>query len=129
MTKSAGGAAAVQAGVNEVVLEGRVSRDPERRDLPSGDVVWTLAVVVDRAPAADGRRRVDAVDCAVWTARLQRSVSTWHAGDRVLVEGSLRRRFYAQGVRRISRVEVEVSRARLIRRATTGTPGRAAASG
>ncbi len=129
MSRSDGGASTGQVSVNEVVLAGRVSHDPERRELPSGDVLWTLAVVVDRAPAADGRRRVDAVDCAVWSARLQRSVSTWRAGDRVVVEGSLRRRFYAHGVRRVSRVEVEVSRARLRRRATTGTPGRAEASG
>ncbi len=118
----------VPAEVNEVVLAGRVSRVPEHRELPSGDPLWSVSVVVARPPSPDGRRRVDVVDCAVWTPRLQRTVSTWRVGDRVEVRGSLRRRFYAQGAARVSRVEVEVSRARVIRRATTGTPDRAAAS-
>ena len=106
--------------INEVRLVGRVSGDPERREMPSGDVLWTMRLVVTRAPERpDDRRRVDALELAAWSGRVQRSVASWHAGDVVEVEGRLRRRFYAAGGQKASRVEVEMSRGRLIRRATT----------
>lgn len=106
--------------VNEVRLVGRVSADPERREMPSGDVLWTLRLVVTRPPEASGeRRRVDALELAVWSGRAQRSVATWHSGDVVEIEGRLRRRFYATPGQKASRVEVDVSRGRLIRRART----------
>src|SRR5689334_20642669 len=55
--------AAVDPAVNEVRLVGRVSRTPEERVLPSGDVLWTFRVVVPRA-GASGRPAVDALECA-----------------------------------------------------------------
>ncbi len=106
--------------VNRVLLVGRVSAEPELRSLPSGDPLWTARVVVSRHPPTQSTRRVvDTVDCAAWTARVQRSVSRWRAGDLVEVEGSLRRRFYGPAGQKASRVEVEVGRARVIRRATS----------
>ena len=104
---------------NQVRLLGRVSADPEERVLPSGDVVWTFRVVVPR-PESDARTRVDALDCVAWTARSRRSVGSWRAGDVVEVEGAMRRRFFRTGAGAASRVEVEVSRGRLVRRAATG---------
>jgi single-strand DNA-binding protein len=104
---------------NEVRLLGRLSTDPEERTLPSGDVVWTFRVIVPRGDP-DGRVRVDALDCAAWSSRARRSVSGWHGGDVVEVEGAVRRRFFRTGAGAASRVEVEVSRARLVRRAASG---------
>ncbi|MCD4527384.1 single-stranded DNA-binding protein [Nocardioides sp. cx-173] len=105
---------------NEVRLVGRISRDPELKELPSGDSVWTFRVVVPRAPAAARpHQSVDALECCVWSGRLRRSVAGWRAGDRVAVEGSLRRRFFRSGHGVASLVEVEVSAGRLIRRAAT----------
>lgn len=113
---------AVAAAVNEVRLVGRVSRTPEARELPSGDVVWTFRVVVARPPTQDGRARapVDALECAAWTGRVRRSVAGWAAGDVVEVTGALRRRFFRAAGAAASRVEVEVSGGRLIRRAANG---------
>ena len=109
--------------INEVTLQGRLAVDPEERVLPSGDCVWTFRVVVRRPPeaaksTATGRRResVDALDCAAWTPRVQRSVATWSAGDVVSVSGALRRRFFRAGTGSASRVEIEVMRARRVRR-------------
>src|SRR6478735_8879178 len=105
----------VAQGANEVRLLGRLSADPEERTLPSGDVIWTFRVIVPR-PERDARIRVDALDCTAWTARSRRSVATWHADDVVEVEGAVRRRFFRAGGGAASRVEIEVSRARLVRR-------------
>jgi single-strand DNA-binding protein len=101
---------------NEVRLLGRVSGAPEARVLPSGDEIWTLRVVVARARPR-GRQTVDALECVAWSARTRRSVASWADGDTVEVTGALRRRFYRTGGATTSRVEVELERARLIRRA------------
>jgi single-strand DNA-binding protein len=120
---------------NEVTLVGRVSGEPERRDLPSGDALVTLRVVVDRPPQkkapqstqknagkATAKRTVDVIDVACWTKRTQRTASSLEAGDGVRVEGALRRRFFAAGGGRASRYEVEA--VRLVRVSRAGPPGR-----
>ena len=107
--------------VNEVRLVGRISQPPEERVLPSGDSVWTFRVVVPRqAGAARSRQSVDALECAAWGARPRRSVSGWSADDVVEVVGSLHRRFFRAGGAVGSRVEVEMTSGRLIRRAVSG---------
>ena len=63
------------AAVNEVRLVGRVSQEPERRELPSGDTIFTFRVVVPREPTRERPRPpVDALECIVWSGRLKRSV-------------------------------------------------------
>ena len=108
--------------VNEVVLVGRLSAEPEERELPSGDVLTTFRLVVDRPPqpAREGVRptTVDTLDCVVWTPSLRRAVGGWSPGDVVRVEGSLRRRFWRGGAGPVSRHEVEVARAKRLQRAS-----------
>lgn len=92
--------------VNHVEITGRVSGDPTTRELPSGDELVTLRVVVAR-----GRGHpVDTIDCACWSARSRRAAGRLHDGDRVSVEGSLRRRFFRTQAGAASRYEVEVTR-------------------
>lgn len=109
--------------VNEVRLTGRLAAEPVLRELPSGDSVWNLRVVVDR-PAPKGkekpRQRVDSLECAVWSGRLKRQVRGWSEGDIVQVSGSLRRRFFRAAGATASRVEVELTQGKLIRRAGNG---------
>lgn len=103
---------------NEVRLVGRVTLEPTSRELPSGDVLTCFRVAVDRPP--DGRRqRVDALECSVWRGRERRTVSRWRVGDLVEVEGAVRRRFFRSAAGTASRVEIEVSAARVIRRAAS----------
>jgi single-strand DNA-binding protein len=97
--------------LNEVTLVGRVSAAPERRELPSGDQLVTLRVVVDRPPPkGTAKRTVDVIDVACWSKRTQRTATGLAADDGVRVEGALRRRFFAAGGGRSSRYEVEASR-------------------
>jgi single-strand DNA-binding protein len=110
---------------NEVRLAGTVSGDPEPRVLPSGDELCAVRVVVPRTTTrvrSDGRRdpSVEVVDCCAWEARPRRAVAGWRPGDEVEVRGALRRRFYQVGGATTTRVEVEISSARLVRRAGTG---------
>ena len=106
--------------VNEVRLVGRVSQPPDDKVLPSGDTVATFRMVVDRlGDRGRSKQTVDVLDCAVWNGRLRRSISTWSTGDVVEVSGSVRRRFFRGAQGTASRVEVEVARGRVIRRAAT----------
>jgi single-strand DNA-binding protein len=96
---------------NEVVLCGRVAAASQERELPSGDVIVTARIVVDRDPQALGRstQRVDTIDCVAWAGRVQRSMRLWEAGHHVLVEGAIRRRFFRGAEGPASRFEVEVT--------------------
>ena len=109
--------------VNEVRLVGRLADDPRLRELPSGDSLWSLRVVVERPvpPAgARSRQRVDTLECAVWSGRLKKQVARWSGGDIVEVSGALRRRFFRAAGATASRVEVELTGGRIIRRARSG---------
>ena len=109
---------------NQVRLRGRLAAAPRLRELPSGDTVWSLRVVVERPPLAPGqerpRQRVDSLECAVWAGRLKSQVGKWDAGDVVDVSGALRRRFFRAGGTTASRVEVELTAGRRVRRAGSG---------
>lgn len=106
---------------NDVVLIGRVTTVAQERDLPSGDLMVTWRIVVDRPPQTrvDGRRlpTIDTLDCFTRRKSVSRSALAWQLGDTVEVAGSLRRRFWQGPTRRESRVEVEVLHAKRLHKA------------
>jgi single-strand DNA-binding protein len=108
-----------EVAANDVRLVGRVTGQPLAVELPSGDVLVTFRVSVPRAGRAGQAGRgqgVDSVPCSAWSPRVRRSVLGWRAGDLVEVAGAVRCRFFQAGGATRSRVEVEASSARIIRR-------------
>lgn len=109
--------------VNEVRLVGRVSAEPEVREMPSGDLLVTWRLIVDRrpprrtAPAGTRAPTVDTLDCAAWSAAVRRTARGLAAGDVVEVSGALRKRFWRAGAGASSRTEVEVGAVRRLARA------------
>lgn len=104
---------------NLVRLRGRVSTAPEERELPSGTRITTLRLSVARqaTPMTSGSKQTaDWVDCSAWGPKVRRTVGAWRAGDVVEIEGALRRRFSRGPAGTITRLEVEVLRARRVRR-------------
>lgn len=100
---------------NEVALTGRVAAPSQQRTMPSGDVLVSWRLVVDRPPP---RRRlrpgsrpatVDTLECVVWSAALRRTAAAFQVCDVVAVEGALRRRFWRSGAGVTSKYEVEVA--------------------
>lgn len=103
---------------NEVILVGRLSGHPERRELPSGDELVAVRVVVRRddgradtvdvelgtAPARGRRRRADQLP-----RRALATVERLATGSRVEVTGALRRRWWQAGSRRVSRTLVQAA--------------------
>ena len=110
--------------VNEVVLRGRVSGDPQVRELPSGTVLvaFRLVLVRERTPMTASSKQVsDWVECSAWGARVRRQAESWRDGDQVEVRGSIRRRYFKVGQQTRTGVEVEMLGGRLVRRATART--------
>ena len=117
-------AAEAGAVINDVRLVGRLTSEPVLVELPSGDAVVTFRISVPRDVAQRPGsvqaqvRRVDSVPCSAWAPRLRRGILTWRPGDLVEVAGAVRCRFFQAGGATRSRVEVEASSARIIRRSS-----------
>jgi single-strand DNA-binding protein len=88
--------------LNMVVLAGHLSSDPAERHLPSGDVLTSYEVTV---PRDDGP--ADSVPVVLIGAVGPRGAT---AGDRVVVVGRVRRRFFRAGGTTASRTEVVADR-------------------
>lgn len=119
-----------QSHVNEVRLRGRLAAIALERTLPSGDVVATFRIVVDRPPVRPGSpstAKVDTLDCAAFRADARRRLARIAPGEVIEVEGSLRRRFYRAGAAAASRYEVEVRT--LVRASRSSTVGRGTMTG
>jgi single-strand DNA-binding protein len=113
--------------VNEVRIRGRVSGEPRRRTLPSGDEIVSIRVVVPRAGrgrpptgSPGARVTVDTIDCVAWNRRSQNAMAGLTSDDHVLVTGALRRRFWRAGASVASMFEIEVTRLQRV-----GPPARA----
>lgn len=101
---------------NHIELEGRLSRPPEEKELPSGDRLVLLRVVVRRPdgsrvdsievavgpPPARGRRRAPG---QALTRTVQRAAGLAE-GDRVRVAGHIERRFWRTGGGSRTRLQV-----------------------
>ena len=103
---------------NEVLLTGRVAAEAFERELPSGDIVVEMRLVVRRRAqrGVAPRQPVDTIDCVARSAGQRRVLLGFDPGDIVEVRGELHRRFYKQGGP-VSRYEVEVHKARRVMRA------------
>lgn len=100
---------------NLVALRGRLSGDVEVREIPSGStvVVWRLVV---RRTARDPHSSVtvDTIDCQSFSKQIMRNAVRWAEGERIEVEGSLRRRFWQTPAGARSRYVVDVRAARKV---------------
>lgn len=81
--------------INNVVLNGRLTRDPELRYTPSGVAVATFTVAVDRAfKNQNGEREADFINCVIWRKAAENFANFTHKGSRVGVQGRLQTRSY-----------------------------------
>ena len=108
-----GDVAIIGLGVNEVIVSGRISGSPEERELPSGDSVVQLRLVVPRTAyrgrTGGGGASVDTIDVSCWTKALQRKAVRLKPGDLVTIRGALRRRFWRSPGGPASRYDVEAT--------------------
>ena len=97
-----------QPDINVVLVAGRLVHDPESRTLPSGSVAVSFSMTV-RTPG----EKTTSVP-AVWYDPPKR-VLRWSAGDDVVTQGAVVRRFFRTGAGLGSATEVVVQRGELAR--------------
>jgi single-strand DNA-binding protein len=81
--------------LNQIVLIGRLTRDPELRYTPSGVPVATFRLAVDRPFSnAQGQRETDFFDIVAWRKQAELVANHIQKGRLVAVQGRLQARQY-----------------------------------
>ena len=95
--------------VNQVILMGNLTRDPELRQTPSGQSVCSFSLALNRAyKGQDGewQEATDYIDCVCWGPLAERVSQYLSKGRRALVQGRLQSRSWEQEGQKRSKVEV-----------------------
>ncbi len=74
-------------GINQVILMGRLTRDPEQRTTSTGKTIASFSIAVDRAGQDDS---ADFFDVTAWEKLGELVVQYLGKGRRVLVQGRMR---------------------------------------
>eukprot|EP01136_Pigoraptor_vietnamica_P005937 Opistho-1_new@38258 len=85
------------AGVNKVILLGRLGSDPEVRSLPSGSKVTTFSIATSEAYNNKDGQRVEQTEwhrIELWDNLANIAEQYLHKGDSVYVEGKIRTEEY-----------------------------------
>ena len=98
--------------VNQVILMGNLTRDPELRQIPSGQSVCSFSLALNRAykdQSGQWQEATDYVDVVAWGPLGERVAQYVTKGRRVLVQGRLQSRSWEQEGQKRSKVEVQAS--------------------
>ncbi len=94
---------------NQVILMGNLTRDPELRQIPSGQSVCSFSLALNRSyKAADGSwtEATDYIDIVAWGPLGERVAQYLTKGRPCLVNGRLQSRSWEQDGQKRSKVEV-----------------------
>lgn len=105
--------------LNQIVLIGRLTRDPELRYTPSGKAVATLGLAVDRGTTnPQGEKETDFIDVVVWERTAETVANYLQKGRLVAVSGRLQiRKYETQEGQRREKAEVVASTVRFLDKA------------
>lgn len=95
--------------VNQVMLLGNLTRDPELRQTPNGNSVCNFGMALNRSykdQSGNWQEATDFVNCVAWGPLAERIDQYLNKGRRVLVQGSLRSSSWEQDGQKRSKVEV-----------------------
>lgn len=81
--------------INNVVLVGRLVRDPELRYTPSNQAVATFSLAVNRNfKGQNGEREADFINCVMWREQAERFCNWTRKGMLVGIVGRIQTRNY-----------------------------------
>ncbi len=95
--------------VNQVILMGNLTRDPELRQTPNGQNVCSFSIALNRSyrdSNGEWQEATDYVDIVAWGPLGERVAQYLSKGRRVLVQGRLQSRSWEQEGQKRSKVEV-----------------------
>lgn len=117
--------------VNQVILMGNLTRDPEIRQTPSGQSVCSFSLALNRAykdQAGEWQEATDYIDCVAWGPLGERISQYLSKGRRALVQGRLQSRSWEQDGQKRSKVEVLASDVTFLDGRDSGDSGSAGGS-
>lgn len=87
------------AGINNVVLVGRLTKDVNLRSTQNGTMVGAFTLAVDRTTKGqDGNRQADFISCVIWNSKYSKmaeNLATYaHKGSLIGVQGRIQTRNY-----------------------------------
>jgi single-strand DNA-binding protein len=80
--------------VNEIVLVGRLSGEPEWRALSDDRQVAVWRLIVEHRDARSSQDGIDTIRCVSYDPTIQAGIRRWSHGDVIEVHGALRHRFW-----------------------------------
>ncbi|MBK5077349.1 single-stranded DNA-binding protein [Lactococcus lactis] len=81
--------------INNVVLVGRITRDPELRYTPQNQAVATLSLTVNRQfKNVNGEREADFINCVIWRQQAENLANWAKKGALIGVTGRIQTRNY-----------------------------------
>lgn len=95
--------------VNQVILMGNLTRDPELRQTPNGQNVVSFSLALNRSyKGSDGewQEATDYIDIVAWAGLAERVAQYLTKGRRCLVVGRLQSRSWEQDGQKRNKVEV-----------------------
>jgi single-strand DNA-binding protein len=98
--------------VNQVILMGNLTRDPELRQTPTGQSVCSFSLALNRAyqdKSGQWQEATDYIDCVAWGPLGERISQYLSKGRRALVQGRMQSRSWEQEGQKRSKVEVLAS--------------------
>lgn len=95
--------------LNQVILMGNLTRDPELRQTPNGQNVTSFSLALNRSykdASGEWQEATDYIDCVAWGPLAERVSQYLSKGRRCLVQGRLQSRSWEQDGQKRSKVEV-----------------------
>ncbi|HXH26935.1 MAG TPA: single-stranded DNA-binding protein [Candidatus Acidoferrum sp.] len=95
--------------INQVILMGNLTRDPELRTIPSGQNVCSFSLALNRSykdQSGQWQEQTDFINCVAWAALGERVNQYLKKGSRALVQGNLRTSSWEKDGQKHSKVEV-----------------------
>ncbi len=78
--------------MNKAILMGRLTRDPELRQTPTGVSVTSFTIAVNRRFARDGGQEADFINCVAWRQTAEFVCRYFQKGSMIAVCGSIQTR-------------------------------------
>ena len=94
---------------NQVILMGNLTRDPELRQIPSGQSVCAFSLALNRSykdSSGEWQEATDFVDIVAWAQLGERVAQYLSKGRRCMVVGRMQSRSWEQDGQKRSKVEV-----------------------
>lgn len=78
--------------MNKVILMGRLTRDPELSQTPTGTEMARFSIAVNRRFAKEGQQQADFINCTAWRQQAEFICKHFKQGSMIAVTGSIQTR-------------------------------------